>query len=148
MSNIIDMIFSKVMMGIIFLCIVISFCTYSLYILYYPVTYTHNYIILDNVVLGYKGTCDMYNNKPNTMCMFNIKRSKLQIELPQKMERYNTNITIGVKMSKLRHVVYVKYSTRNVMKPVEYVDIMSINKFDDLYYTYCNKLNVQYCKSE
>ena len=84
MSNIIDMIFSKVMMGIIFLCIVISFCTYSLYILYYPVTYTHNYIILDNVVLGYKGTCDMYNNNPNTMCMFNIKRSKLQIELPQK----------------------------------------------------------------
>lgn len=148
MHRIIELIFSKNMGLLLFMLICISMYAYSWYLIYYPTTYTNNYIILDNIKLKGKSNCEYYDDNPDTMCFYLIPNSKYKIELPQMVDHYmNEVLTVGIKVSDTRHILYMKYNTTDIMNPVMYVELKRINKHSSLYKLYCNRLKINYCES-
>ncbi len=122
---------------------------YANYLEYYTTKYTHNYVILNNVEIRFKGPCEEYNDNQNTLCSYNIKGINKNIKLPQgKADNLvgNKNLTFFIKFSELRHVMYVQYPTMDVTKPIETLEIKREIAGTSRYITYCNTYNIPYCK--
>jgi hypothetical protein len=122
---------------------------YCLYLEYAPTRYTHNYIILNNVQLKFKSSCEEYNEHQSTMCIYTIKDSDKIIKLPQGKADILINkqgLTFNIKFSEHRHVLFVTYATNDISKPTETIELKREIAETSRYVAYCNTYNIPYCK--
>lgn len=107
------------------------------------VKYTHNYVLVNNVVITKATKCsDKYIN----FCLYELSNGK-KIYLPDDLDKslQEVPITIYIRFSELRLELYTIKTTNEIVTPTTENILVKITKNSKQYYEYCNHFKIDYC---
>lgn len=149
-GSIIDFIFDDLPLKVFLLFIVgiLTFGVYTAYLENKEVKYTHNILVVENVIITTKLDCE--KDDYHSMCYYRLSNGKNILLPTQLSDKYLNSfpLNISIKFSESRLEMYVSYNVGDIFNQLQYDEIATIVNYLPIYTYYCNSLKIQYCQTK